>query len=342
MKNLREYTQLKNTLGESLKSPLQVNKLFEADCEILKLAENKYLTTSIDSVGEEIDLGLYKQIETWAWMCVMSSVSDLAASGSTPLGITLAAQWKYGTELEVQNLFYKSINMVCTKAEVALLGGDTGGGISHAFTTSILGESSRPPLMRTNIEEGDVLVLSHRQTTGIGPTLAFRFIMNADESIMPENLFRPMPSWKEAAAIAPFARAAIDTSDGIATSAYILTELNDLGVDLVWDESINSPKAMEAMTALNLSPLFLWLGDHGDFHTLYVIPEKNMDKIKLSKDMSVIGKFKKRSEADNNFRIHYNNQWINLPIENITQCTRDIDSYTKLIKETQKYLETFV
>lgn len=296
-----------------------ISESTQCNCELLKLADNKYLTTTINSIGEKIDLGLYKQIETWAWMSVMSSVSKLAASASLPLGITLSAQWKYGTEQDVQNLFYKSLNMVCAKAEIPLLSGDNGASSSHAFTTCIIGESTTPPLLRMTIVEGDVLVLSHRQTTGIGPALAYQLILNSEEEVMPENLYRPIPSWKEAAAIAPFARAAIDTRDGLASSVYILTELNDLGVDLEWDESVNSPTAMEAMTALELSPLNLWLGDHGDFQTLYVIPEKNMDKITLSSDMSVIGKFKKRSEADNNFRIHYNNQWINLPIESITQ-----------------------
>jgi thiamine-monophosphate kinase len=290
MKNSREYTELKKTLGSNLKSPLQVNKLFEADCEILKLAPKKYLTTSIDSISEEIDLGLYREIETWGWMTVMSSVSDLAASGSTPLGLTIAAQWKYGTETEVQNLFYKAVNLACKKANVPLLGGDTGSGVSHAFTSSVIGVSSRAPLMRTEVQEGDLLVLAHQKKTGIGPALAYRFLMNADSEILPEKLFRPTPSWKLAAEIAPFARAAIDTSDGIATSVFIFSELNHLGVDLYWDPKINHHQATLAMTSLSLSPLFLWLGDHGDFQTLFVIPEKNIDKISLTPNLSVIGK----------------------------------------------------
>lgn len=337
MKNSREYVELKKTLGSTLKNPAQVNKLFEADCEILKLSSKRYLTTSIDSVSEEIDLGLYRDVETWAWIAVMSSVSDLAASGSAPHGLTLAAQWKYGTDEKLKNQFFKTVNLACKKSQVPLLGGDSGNGSSHSFTTSIIGESTRPPLMRTHAKEGDYLVLAHQRKTGIGPTLAFRFLMNAPKELMPEEMFRPMPSWKLAQEIAPYASAAIDTSDGIATSVYILSELNHLGADLIWDSKINSPKAMEAAHLMNISPLFLWLGDHGDFQTLFVIPKKNIDKIPLSKNLSIIGQFKKKR----NYSINYNNQSIELPIEKITQCPRDLESYSKLIKETQAYLSAY-
>lgn len=339
MKGSREYSELKKTLGKMSRHPLQVNKLFEADCEILKLSAKRYLTTSIDSISEEIDLGLYKEIETWAWIAVMSSVSDLAASGSTPLGLTLSAQWKYGTSPEEQNKFYQAVHAACKKAKVSLLGGDTGNGPHHTFTSSIIGEMSKKPLMRTNVKEGDVLVLHHQRKTGIGPALAYRFLTNAPDELLPESLFRPLPSWETSAQIAPYARAAIDTSDGIATSVFILAELNNLGAELIWDEKINHPKAQSLVHSLTLSPLFLWLGDHGDFQTLLVVPEKNLHKIPLSANMSVIGKFKKKEKA--RFTIDYRSQKIELPIEEITKCPREVDSYSKLIKETQAYLARY-
>lgn len=339
MKNSREYMELKKSLGTGLRSPLQINRLFEADCEILKLAPKRYLATSIDSISEEIDLGLYKEIETWAWMTVMSSVSDIAASGTTPLGLTIASQWKYGTEKELHNLFYKSVNLACKKANVPFLGGDTGNGVSHAFTSSIIGESSKAPLMRSGAKEGDMLVLAHQKKTGIGPALAYRFLMNKEEEILPEKFFRPTPSWQLASTLLPYAHASIDTSDGIATSVYIISELNNLGVELFWDTKINDSKATEAMNQLSLSPLFLWLGDHGDFQTLFVVPEKNLAKIPLSNQLSVIGKLTKKSKK--NYHIAYNNQRVELPIETITQCPRDLESYSKLVKDTQKYLSAF-
>lgn len=337
MKNSREYLELKKTLGVGFKSSQQKNELFEADCEILKLGSNKYLATSIDSLSEEIDLGLYREVETWAWIAAMSSVSDLAASGTKAIGLTLSAQWKYGTTDELKQKFYKAFNQACKKANVHFLGGDSGNGSGHTFTTSIIGESTKHPLMRTNVEAGDYLVLAHGKKTGLAPALAFRYLLHAPAEVLPEKLMRPEPSWKFAHQCAPLCRAAIDTSDGIATSIYILGELNKLGANLFWNPKLNSPIAATALESIGLSPYFLWLGDHGDFQTMFVVPEKNIKKFPLSPKVSIIGQMTKKK----NYRLVDGIQTINLPIEKIVKCPRDLDSYVKLVNEMQNYLSTY-
>lgn len=90
---LPEYQELRRKLGKQLRSPQQLNSFFAADCEIVKIAAKKFITTSMDAIGEEIAIGLYQDVETWAWMTVMNSVSDLAASGSAALGISISTEW---------------------------------------------------------------------------------------------------------------------------------------------------------------------------------------------------------------------------------------------------------
>lgn len=330
----REFKELKKSIGNKVKSSRQLNSLFESDCEILKIAGNKFLATSIDSISDEIELGLYKEIETWAWMAIMSSVSDLAASASTPLGITLSTEWKHGTDLEIQTQFFKAVHKACKSAKVPLLGGDSGTSSSHVFTSSIIGQSNKKPLMRTGAKAGDLLVLAHKKNVGVGPALAYRFLMNADESIMPEKNFRPMPSWELALKILPYAHASIDTSDGIAASVSILCELNKLGATLYWEPKINHPLAMRAMETLGLSPLFLWLGDHGDYQTLFVISEKQFSKIPKTdfKNLSVIGQLKKEKGT----LIKFKDQHIPLPVDKITQVKRDLNSYLELVKDLKE------
>lgn len=336
MKN-REYTELKKTIGNKLKSSKQLNQLFESDCEILKLNSKNFLTTSIDSISDEIELGLYKEIETWAWMTVMSSVSDLTASGSTPLGLTLSTEWKHGTDMNVRSEFFKAIHKACKSAKVPLLGGDSGSSSSHVFTSSIVGLSDKRPLMRTGASASDLLVLAHNKNVGVGPALAYRFLMNANAEIMPENYFRPMPSWELAKKVLPYAHAGIDTSDGIATSVSILCELNNLGAELFWDPKINHPKAMETMKHLGLSPLFLWLGDHGDYQTLFAISEKEFKKMPKTKNLTVIGRLKKEKGTTIKFKEHN----ISLPLEKITTVERDLNSYSALVKELKETLAAY-
>lgn len=336
MHNIREYTDLRGVLKNKVKSKLQQNKLFEADCEILKLGPKRFLATSIDSLSDEIQLGLYQNVETWAWISVMASVSDLAASGTKPLGLTLSTQWKHETSDVEKVRFFQGLHLACKKAKVPLLGGDSGLAASHVFTSSIVGESSSMPLTR-KAQAGDLLVLSQKKNTGIGPALAFRFLLGAPSDLLPENLFRPLPSWETTFKLKHMLRGAIDTSDGIASSVSILCDLNKLGIDLFWTPEINSPVATKAVTALGLSEVFLWLGDHGDFQTMYVVPEKFRDLILKQKTLKIIGQFKRKKGT----RFHYRGQEMDLPVEKITSCERSLDAYKQLVMEFNNYLKPF-
>jgi thiamine-monophosphate kinase len=333
----REYKDLKSVLGTRSKNSKQLNKLFESDCEILKLGPKRFLATSIDSISDEIELGLYQNIETWAWLTVMSSVSDLAASGASPLGLTVSTQWKYDSDPEMQKKFFAEVIKACKISGVPFLGGDSGFTSSHVFTSSIIGESKTKPLMRTGIKAGDLLVLAHNKNVGIGPALAFRFLLKAPEDVLPERLFRPVPSLKLSQQISLYASAAIDTSDGIASSVSILCELNNLGAELYWNDSINSNVAQAALVKLKLSPVFLWLGDHGDFQTLFAINEKNFAKIKNKKNLTVIGKMTKKKDTV----LHYKDKIFDLPLNKITTARRDLDSYSALVKEMQAILAPY-
>lgn len=336
MAKIRELTDLKKTLGSQLRSPRQTNGLFESDCEIIKCSAKNFLVTSMDSLGEEITIGLYKNLETWAWMTVMSSVSDLAASGASPLGLTLSTQWAFGTSKDIQKKFFAEINRACRKSQVPLLGGDSGYAKDHVFTSSILGQSSREPLTRLGAKAGDYLVLAHDKKTGLGPALAYRYLLNLNDSAMPEKLFRPTPSWQLTYKLRPWISAAIDTSDGLGPCLYILALMNDLGFELHWQENIHHPRAMQFCQEQMISPIMLWLGDHGDFQSLYVVPEKNIAKLPR-KGLSVLGQFHKKKT----WNLKYNEHTVALPLGDIANCGRDVDSYKQLFAANAKYLSRY-
>jgi hypothetical protein len=84
----------------------------------------------------------------------------------------------------------------------------------------------------------------------------------------------------------------------------------------------------------------LWLGDLGDLQTLFVIPKKNINKIPKNK-VTVLGQFKKKNIKKSNYVLNYKNQNIEFPMEKITNCPRDVDSYSSLIKENNAFLAKF-
>ncbi len=340
MNTLREYKNLKKILGTQIRSKNQCNRLFESDCEIVKVGPKNFITTSTDSIGEEITIGLYKEVETWAWMTVMSSVSDLCASGSKPLGLTISTQWAFETPETLQKLFFAGVKNACKKAKVPLLGGDSGYAKDHVMTSNILGHSTSMPLTRIGAQDGDYLVLANKKTVGVGPALAYRFLKQGKEELLPESIFRPTPSWELAQKIRPWATAAIDTSDGLAAGMYTLALLNDLGFEINWIEKLNHPQALNLCSAIKFSPIMLWLGDLGDLQTLFVIPKKNINKIPKNK-ITVLGQFKNKKINKGNYILNYKNQAVEFPMEKITNCPRDVDSYSALIKENNAFLAKF-
>ncbi|GEM_PF-643745 len=330
IRHLPEYSEIKNNLGKQLKSSHQMNGLFESDCEIIRTSRSGYLTSSIDSVAEEISIGLYKEPETWAWMTVMSSVSDLAASGSTPHGLMLSAQWSFGTLEKTKKRFYRGVYNACQAAEVPLLGGDSGYAASHVFTSNILGHSKLKPLMRTGAQAGDFLVLAQARKLGIGPALALKFLLNAEEHTLPEKLFRPAPDWKLIQKLRPLCRAAIDTSDGLTLSLHTLSQLNDLGFIVRWNKKTLHPAAVKFCRNLNIPPLMLWLGDLGDLQTLLVVPERNLKKVLAkSSNLAVLGQFTKLNQE----KIDYEGQLLDFPLKEILDCPRDEKSYRHLVHQ---------
>lgn len=336
MKSLREYTELKKTLGSQVRSPQQINGLFEADCEIVKVGPKNYITTSTDSVGEEITLGLYKEIETWAWITVASSVSDHCASGARALGLTLSTQWAFGTSLETKKRFFATVKKACQKMRVPLLGGDSGHAQDHVLTSSILGHSTTNPLMRVGAKAGDYLVLADQKSLGAGPALALSFLHEQTNNVFPEKLFRPAPSTELAQKIRPLASAAIDTSDGLTIALYTLAQINNLGFEIHWLEKINHPQALKFCVTAGYSPLHLWLGDLGDLQTLFVIPEKNIQKLPRQR-LTILGQLQRKKT----YTLKYKTHTLSLPIDMITEGAGDTASYKRLVQDTAKYLARF-
>lgn len=329
---LREYTELKKTLGPQVSSPRQINGLFEADCEIIKISAANFIVTSTDSIAEEISLGLYKKISTWAWLTVMSSVADLAASGATPIGITLSTQWAFGTSKKVQTTFFKEIHNACKAAKVPLLGGDSGYAQDHVFTASILGHSTKKPLTRMGAKAGDYIVIANSKTLGLGPALSYSYLL---KSSFNENLFRPLPSWQQAQKIRSIAAAAIDTSDGLTIALYTLAALNNLGFKIQWSEEIIHPKALSFCRRKKISPLLLYLNDLGDLQNIFVIPKKNIHK--LPRGFLVLGQF----EKEKHYQLEHQEQIIDLPVLDITEVPRTKDAYLRLFSRLERKFQNF-
>lgn len=337
MKNVLEFTQITKLIKQAPRSPFQTNNVFEADCEILKIPTG-FICSTTDSIGEEIDLQFYESPELWGWMTAMSSISDLAASGSRALGILLANQWKYKTTDQEKILFFNGFNKALKKSGVSLLGGDSGSGGSHCHTATGLGFSKKKPLTRIGIKPGEILCLIGRKTLGQGPAFAFRFLLQKPAEFFPENQFRPLPYPKIVEKIRPWVNASIDTSDGLATSLQILSELNKVSFQISWNQKWISETALHFCERADLHPLMLLMGDHGDFQTLISVSPKNLNRVLSVSDeiipIGIAGSAKRPTTCE------FYNQIFELPTELVTSCPRDLSSILLLTLDANKHFKS--
>lgn len=154
-----------------------------------------------------------------AWKLVAVNLSDLAAKGAEPLGILLS--YSLG---EDDDRFIYGLRDVCTRYDIALIGGDTirvDG--PRTLSLTAIGKASHAPVpSRSGAQAGDDIFLCGT----IGDAYrGFTELTAADsrpqdgspspDSYFIERLQRPRPLLDEGRTLAPLVTAMMDVSDGL-------------------------------------------------------------------------------------------------------------------------------
>lgn len=307
-----EMKSLESWLGSPVRHPNQWVDRNEADCEIIETEPGHFLTSTIDTISDEISMGLYQDPYLAGYITAVASLSDLAATGSNPIGLLFSATWKSDTSNEYKSKVAKGFQDACSACGTFLLGGDTGSGLATVLSGVGLGSvRGQKPLTRLGAKPGDHLCLIGK--TGVGPSLAIERLFakthSNNESLF-ENMYRPKAQIIEGQALLGIAHCAMDSSDGILSTIDTLCELNHLSVDIDFEETTLSDPALQFAKACHLPTLALWIVEHGDFQLLFSCSEENIAKAKsaVSKtnELHVIGKFRSREmghPADSTLKI---------------------------------------
>lgn len=341
--HVNEIKKLLEWLGNPPRNPEQSNKLNEADCELIRLNDNSFLATTIDSISEEISSGLYQDPYTMGWVTAQASLSDLAAVGSTPLGVLFSAQWDNQSSVEFKKSVAEGFHDALKDAGTFLFGGDSGTTTSTVLTGVGIGICKNRPVTRLGITPGDYLCITGK--TGCGPALSFRFLRNELKEQFPERNYRPQARLQQGQKLAEIASAMIDSSDGLLSSLNQLRFINKISFELQWNPSTLDPRAVKYCEQRDIPLWLLWVGEHGDFELIVTIPPENLSLAKLlSPDLQVIGKaVEGNEEITVNFinNLHEGRKKINM---DLTQCLSsghciDAKSLSNRLKELIQYLK---
>jgi thiamine-monophosphate kinase len=333
-KSLKEFRELDFLLQKIPRNPRQKNKLFESDCEIIK-SDSSFLTISSDSICEEIVEKLYLDPFLWGWMTVMVSASDLAASGTLPIGILLATEWKFKTPLSTKVKFFSGVRAALKDSHLKLLGGDSGSAPEHFFNSSVLGKSKKMPLMRKKVRPGELVCLIGKKQPGAGPALALQFLFQFPKRFFLEKHYRPRPQPALIHQLRHLVSASIDTSDGLANSLDIISKINRVGFALVYRLEAMQPEALKFCEKAKLHPLMLWMSDHGDYQSLIFVPAKNLQKLqKITTDFVVLGRVTRNPKK---VEVLYQETLIELPMKLLQSVGRTMTSLRQGNSKMQKY-----
>ncbi len=188
------------------------------DAAVLDVAAGERLVVSTDTNVDEVHFR-----HTWftsqeiGFRCAMAAISDLAAMGARPLGMTVAFALPPDRSSDLEG-FADGIGDAARSAGCPVIGGDLSRAAALHVTFTVLGASARP-VLRSGSRAGDLVYV-----TGLlgGPASALRALVGGLEppAAHRDRLARPVARVREGIWAAEHgASAMIDVSDGLVSDA---------------------------------------------------------------------------------------------------------------------------
>lgn len=264
-----------------------------------KLANNRYLGDDCayldeyglyvtqDTLVEDVHFSLKTSTPSeLGWKSAAVNLSDLAASASVPLFLTVSLSLPENTKTNFVADFYGGINKICEKYNVSVIGGDLTRSEKIFISICAIGKKiSKYNVSRKYAKTGDIVVV----TGGHGESAAGLSLLNKKQSEQKELIQKhllPTPQIEKGleigrTAIRDFAM--MDTSDGLADALYKISKASGAAIEADF-ESIPFNPILKKMFPDDYKDLILWGGE--DFELVAAVPVetyRKLDKQKFTK-----------------------------------------------------------
>lgn len=245
------------------------------------------LVVTVDSVVEGVHFLASDPIETIARKALRVNVSDLTAKGAAPFGVLVSLQWPRGRPASEAARFAAALGEDLDLYGAALLGGDTTQTPGPlAISVTALG---RPLGERTPARDGaasgeDLWVTGVIGDAALGLKAALGEGAHWDDADRERLLaaYRvPDPPLAFAGAIATFATASLDVSDGLLLDAFRLAQASDVACVLDLEVAPYSAEALRwmAMAANEGEAQAQLLSGGDDYQVLFTAPLTQRDAL---------------------------------------------------------------
>ena len=224
------------------------------------------LVVTTDMLHDRTDFPAGTTRYTAGWRAVGATLSDVAAMGAE----ATAAVAAYGApEFREEELsaFLEGCTDVCAAVSAEYVGGDLDGHDELTVTTTAVGRAD-DPVRRSGAEPGDAVCV----TGTLGRSGAALRLFDRGDVTRANELFRFRPRVAAGQAVAPYATAMMDSSDGLARSLHQLAAASDCGA-AVRADAVPVDSAVEAVTddAGDRRELAFHFGE--DFELVFTVAE---------------------------------------------------------------------
>ncbi len=247
------------------------------DCAVLQPAAGQKLVVSSDTLNAGVHFFPSDPPEAIGHKALAVNLSDLAACGATPRWASLNLSMPTADRHWLQRFMQAFLKLASTH-NTRLIGGDTTAG-ALSISVTVMGFSPRP-LLRSGAKDGDLLAVSGH----IGSAaFALKHRHHPAGWALSRALQWPQPRLDISQAIAPFAHAAIDISDGLLADARHLCQASGLSAHIALEKIPVHPLVKQHDP--HWPELVLAGGD--DYQLLFTCASK--DRHLLPADCQVIG-----------------------------------------------------
>jgi len=272
------------------------------DCAAIDLGD-EYLLVSTDMISQKTHIPEQMTPFQIGWFIVAVNLSDISAKGGMPLGLVLSFGLpKNTTELFLTELT-KGADAGATKFDTHIIGGDTKETGEINICGTVFGVVKKDEFIpRKGACPDDVVAVTG--TLGKAGAGYFNLKNKILDNDISKALLEPVPKLKEGRLLArqKCITSCMDLSDGLSSSLYQLSDLNNVGFEI--DRS-KIPLSSELLKInkkeIDLSVFDFALHFGGDYELLLTIPEEYFEKTKKimeknGADLFAIGKVTEKKE----------------------------------------------
>lgn len=238
------------------------------DAAIVRMPADRHLAIAMDTLNAGVHFPEGTAPAEIGWKALAVNLSDLAAMGAEPAWCTLSLSLPRG-ELAWVDAFLDGFLELAGRHRMTLIGGDTTRGpLSISVTVHGWVEPGRA-LQRRGAQPGDDLWVSGTLGDAAGALSQWSAGMHVDAALR-ARLDRPTPRVRIGQAIAAFAHACVDVSDGLLADLQHVCDASGVGAEVELARLPASAALTGAFDAAQRQTLQATGGD--DYELCFVAP----------------------------------------------------------------------